>query len=262
MRALLALPVIAILLAAGITASLFVSRNTSHTGEPARTVTAEKIPDSPGEGSAPPSLFDAQDAATIRRLLDGGADVNRRNASGETALMDAAFEGNIEKVRILIAAGADLAAETPDYRDIFEFAVDETIRKMLLAAGAKDPNEGVDSADPLPRDGGEPWKVVLLFLDAIQRDDEVKFRSVIAARSREVYDGPAEYRDRYPATASFLRGTTNGKRAIVYGDFKTPDGPRELYVYLTFEGGAWKIISHSAPEKEPGAGNETVYGYK
>ena len=59
-------------------------------------------------------LFEAAkkgDTATVRALLDAGADVNA-NDGGETVLMAAAVEGHIATVQALIAAGADVNATT------------------------------------------------------------------------------------------------------------------------------------------------------
>lgn len=42
-----------------------------------------------------------------RRLIDAGADVNRRNGVGQTALMMAALFGQVALVDLLLAAGAD-----------------------------------------------------------------------------------------------------------------------------------------------------------
>jgi hypothetical protein len=47
--------------------------------------------------------------AIARRLVEAGADVNRRNGVGQTALMTAAMFGQAGIVDLLLAAGADAA---------------------------------------------------------------------------------------------------------------------------------------------------------
>jgi ankyrin repeat protein len=59
------------------------------------------------------SLFDAAahgDFATVKKLLDGGVDVDERGRNEETALIAAALAGDVAIAEILIAHGADVMA--------------------------------------------------------------------------------------------------------------------------------------------------------
>jgi len=49
----------------------------------------------------------ANDVAAIRRLLDGGADVNAKDGKGYAPLMLAAYAGHAEALEVLLAGGAD-----------------------------------------------------------------------------------------------------------------------------------------------------------
>ena len=50
------------------------------------------------------------DAAGVLNLLEGGADVNARDADGDTALMFAAFRGHALVVALLLQYGANVYA--------------------------------------------------------------------------------------------------------------------------------------------------------
>lgn len=82
-------------------------------------------------------LRDVRNHPTFDRFAEVG--VHTRNATGETALHHAAIQGNLEIVRLLLAAGAepDLAGEhgfTPLHEAILQGHVE--IIRQLLAAGA------------------------------------------------------------------------------------------------------------------------------
>jgi len=51
------------------------------------------------------------DLETVRSLLNGGMDVNKRDASQETALLLAIFVGRVEVARLLIEYGADVNSQ-------------------------------------------------------------------------------------------------------------------------------------------------------
>ena len=70
-----------------------------------------------GAGAPPPPdpIIDAArrgDVVAIEQLLEQGSDVNAARGDGMTALHFAAELGHVEAVRILLRAGADVAAGT------------------------------------------------------------------------------------------------------------------------------------------------------
>ena len=94
------------------------------------------------------------DLAEVRRLIEGGADVNWRDSIGETALFGAAASGYVDVVRVLLDAGADLniAEQSIGYTPLHWAASHgnlETIR-VLVEAGA-DPT-AADHRGRLPVD--------------------------------------------------------------------------------------------------------------
>jgi ankyrin repeat protein len=78
------------------------------------------------------------DAATLERLIKQGADVNKRNDAGATALMWAALD--LEKTRVLLAHQADVNAISEDARTPLMIAAGRpggaATVKLLLAKGA------------------------------------------------------------------------------------------------------------------------------
>ena len=74
--------------------------------------------------------------AAIKALLEAGADVNDRDAQGETPLMEAAFYGHASAVQALINAKAEVNAEDYNGLTALDCAVwgdHEGITKILLA---------------------------------------------------------------------------------------------------------------------------------
>lgn len=94
-----------------------------------------------------PSLHKAAregDADRVRKLLDAGADVNVRNANKQrlqyTPLHWAARNGHLEIAEILISRGADLDAEDPAYSTPLYLAAEEGYPKVvefLISKGAE-----------------------------------------------------------------------------------------------------------------------------
>lgn len=86
----------------------------------------------------------AGDAASVRALLEQGADVNAKFRYGQTALFKAAEKGHTEVVKLLLERGADANVKDTFYgATAMTWAVDKghvEVVRALLARGA----EGVD----------------------------------------------------------------------------------------------------------------------
>ena len=91
-------------------------------------------------------------AATLERLIKQGADPNKRNDAGATALMWAALD--LEKTRVLVAHGADVNAKSDDGRTPLMVAAGRPggapIVKLLLARGANPNPTSNPSAESSP----------------------------------------------------------------------------------------------------------------
>ncbi|MGA2588923.1 MAG: ankyrin repeat domain-containing protein [Bryobacteraceae bacterium] len=92
------------------------------------------------------------DAATLERLIQQGADPNKRNDAGATALIWAALD--LEKTRVLVAHGADVNARSEDARTPLMVAAGRpggaATVKLLLAHGANPNPTSNPSAESSP----------------------------------------------------------------------------------------------------------------
>ncbi len=68
------------------------------------------------------SAATVQDHATMRLLLERGADPNARQQMGYTALHSAASRGDVEMAKLLLAHGADPGAKADDGQDCVKIA--------------------------------------------------------------------------------------------------------------------------------------------
>jgi len=78
----------------------------------------------------------ANDVEIARRHVADGGDVDIRDKHGRTPLMYAAERGNAALVTVLLEAGADPAATTPDGATVIELAASDDIRGILKQARA------------------------------------------------------------------------------------------------------------------------------
>lgn len=104
------------------------------------------------------SVPESQGLPVLRRLLDLGADVARRDANGMTVLHLAAARGCSGYVRALLGVGADPRALTvPARKSALELGVEGGLDAQGLAALI---DAGADP-DGLREDGGRGWPLLL-----------------------------------------------------------------------------------------------------
>ena len=112
-----------------------------------------KLLNARGPESSTPFMYAVlyTDASTLESLMGQGADPNKRNDAGATALMWAAVD--LEKTRVLLAHGADVNAKSADARTPLMVAAGRPggapVVRLLLAHGANpnpNSNPGAESS--------------------------------------------------------------------------------------------------------------------
>ena len=73
----------------------------------------------------------------IELLLKGGAHINHQDHAGETALMEAAQESKLECVKLLLRKGAALGILDADGLGVLQHTKDEAIAQLLRNRGAR-----------------------------------------------------------------------------------------------------------------------------
>ena len=73
----------------------------------------------------------------VELLLKAGANINHQDHSGETALMEAAQESKIECVKLLLEKGAAVGILDADCLSALQRTKDETIAQLLRSRGAR-----------------------------------------------------------------------------------------------------------------------------
>ena len=200
----------------------------------------------------------SSDAARAKVLLDHGAEIDAQDEDGDTPLMFAArTDDGPAALRLLILRKANLELWNHEGRTALEQVdnyVDDSAEQILLAAGAIPGAVDYDTAPRLPRDGGEPGKVVMAFISAVTNGD---LAAANAARSgrisvRLTAASVGERAASYPSNINCRGGWATPTLAQVVVEGDVAGGKRKGWFDLRLEEGSWKICEEiwERPEKE------------
>jgi hypothetical protein len=187
------------------------------------------------------------DAERAKVLLDRGAEIDVQDEDGDTPLMYAArTDDGPAALRLLILRKANLELWNHEGRTALEQVdnyKDDAAEKILLDAGAIPGAVDYDTAPRLPKDGGEPGKVVMAFISAVAGGDVAEADEARSGRIR-VRLTKASLGERaasYPSNV-YCRGgwgTPTLAQVVVEGD--SAGGKRKGWFDLRLEEGTWKI---------------------
>lgn len=144
------------------------------------------------DGFGHPLIVWARDAKSLEILLRHGADPEGRDHYNQTPLMKWARDGDVEAVKVLLAAGAKVDATNPEWGEFHTPMVDavtggnEEVIRLLRQAGAVDYRVSEATGVPLPEDGGIPFSVArqyFLALHARDREGAARVRAGSEATS-------------------------------------------------------------------------------
>ncbi|MCM2314527.1 MAG: ankyrin repeat domain-containing protein [Thermoanaerobaculia bacterium] len=243
------------------------------------------------DSSGVTALMSSPSAAVTSFLIERGASVNARANDGRTALHFAAQSGDGERAKVLLDRGAEIDVQDEDGDTPLMFAArtdkgpaalrllilrkanlelwnhegrtaleqvdnytDDSAEQILLAAGAIPGSIDYDTAPLLPKDGGEPGKVVMAFISAVEGGDLAAANDARSGRirARLTVASVGERAASYPSNI-YCRGgwgTPTLAQVVVEGD--VAGGKRKGWFDLRLEEGTWKICEEiwERPDKE------------
>src|SRR5262249_34951808 len=127
---------IVLLAGLGVTILLLAGRSQSPSSSPPTDRTSDQREAKPIAVDLVTAIRNA-DAQAVRKLLDNGADVNARDAEGNTPLILASFYASPECLELLIEKGADLnSANKAGATPLIGGATDYEKPRLLVSAGA------------------------------------------------------------------------------------------------------------------------------
>lgn len=147
------------------------------------------------------------DLAEVKKLLDGGADVNAADVLGRTPLHTAAFHARQKTSLLLIGRGANLEARdrvgmTPIHAAVLAGSLAETELLITMGADVKAGADGKTTALHLAAATGQPDLAKLL----MQHGADPK--------AKDTAGNPPQFyatRNQHPATASVLQDVPGKK---------------------------------------------------
>ncbi|HJT16208.1 MAG TPA: ankyrin repeat domain-containing protein [Thermoanaerobaculia bacterium] len=188
-------------------------------------------------------LMRATDANTAAFLVAHGADVNAIDNDGETPLIVHADAGHTDVVKVLVKAGAKLDVRDPKYKmtalDRALGAERTDIVQVLRDAGAADATITAKNGRAID-EKSEPARVVMKYLDVMQRDDIAGLRAITTYAIGD--PDFSAWKKTFPPSARVVSAFANDVASTVVIRGKRGDGTYATFTFqLAQADGAWKI---------------------
>ena len=189
-----------------------------------------------------PAIFWVRDADKLQALLDCGADPNLRDRDGDTKLSEAARYGDVESVRALLVAGAEIEAEIPELGRGWTAMVSaytagrSEVVKILKEAGAHDERVTAATGEPLTEDSA-PIYTVRAYLAAIQAGNVQTMKRIRPDKSPEWFEQIdfETWKTYYPSEPTLKHGFGNARAATLELEiYMVGDYPVRRFFHLEY----------------------------
>jgi hypothetical protein len=204
--------------------------------------------DTPINSERKTGLMVTRNPQMARLLLERGANVNATDDDGSTALMFAAANNNVDMLRVLIDAGADLNVKNTRYHSTaLERAIGaehEEAVELLRAAGAKDDRITAVNGAAIGTDH-PAFATCREYLRAIYAEDVPRLKS-LSTRDRPANFSRvdwASWRHSRPSNPQLVDGFIRGDDATVVVDGVGDGGYSTTWEFqLRREENEWRIL--------------------
>lgn len=194
-----------------------------------------------------PLLFEVQDPAIAKLLIERGADVNAADGEGTTPLMQAVRNKNAELVKVLIDAKANLDARNMNYGTTAlmdaEGGSNEECAELLRKAGAKDNRVTAETGQPID-ETHEAFAVCREYLAAVFASDPAKLRELWTRERPARFDDVdwQVWQESRPKEPRLVEGFVRGDDATLTVTGPAPIGADRTWSYqLHREDGKWRV---------------------
>jgi hypothetical protein len=199
-----------------------------------------------GSPRGKPVLFDVQDPAIARLLIERGANVNAVDDDGTTPLMQAVSNHQPEMVKLLIESKADLNARSAKYGTTALMQAEgsnEECAELLRKAGAKDDRITAETGQPID-ESHEAFGVCREYLAAVFAADTKKLKELSTAELAPHLDGIdfPTWQESRPTNPRLTSGYVRGDDATVTIIGPNPAGfDRNWRYQLRSVSGQWRV---------------------
>lgn len=196
-------------------------------------------------------LMKTKDTATAKWLIDNGVPLNVVDKEGVSALKIAALNDRTEIVQLLIDAKANLNLRDASGETALSAADRHGhpgVAAMLRAAGSEDSVVTAKNGQPLPEDGGPQLRMISAYIQSLQDKNASWLFSLMTKPSNVEIDEEMwrNYQLSAPKTIDRFEGFANEDNAtvVVHGKWGENDSPCKSTFQLRKIRGEWRIAGN------------------